>query len=238
MTLNQVQASGWVAGEEAWGSFFVLCLFFSLFFLFFVFLFLFLVTWNQVLQTRFSVLWFFVLIFLWLETRCRPVVEWQVKRPGAVSCSTGGGGFSIIRTPIGPQLRGRPKPAHTTLKTYFYLPARLTDSQVPPHPHLPHLWQLSAATSPPAAAAGKAWRRRLTDCAASLDFMSLYLSLSLSLYLCRYFVFASVFVLFSVLAIFSLLLWGCLLQPREHEGPKYNQNDPKNWIPLRDIQLN
>ena len=139
------------------------------------------------------------------------LVEWQVKRPGAVSCSTGGG-FSIIRTPIGPQLRGRPKPAQPHNPQNLFLPARQADGQPgappppqpppPPPTHLPHLWQLSAATSPPAAAAGKAWRRRLTDCAASLDFMSLYLSLSLSLYLCRYFVFVSVFFLFFDLHFF------------------------------------
>ena len=66
------------------------------------------------------------------------MVEWQVKRPGAVSCSTGGG-FSIIRTPIGPELRGRPKPAQPHNPQNLFLPARQADGQpgAPPTPN-PH----------------------------------------------------------------------------------------------------
>ena len=149
------------------------------------------------------------------------LVEWQVKRPGAVSCSTGGG-FSIIRTPIGPQLRGRPKPAQPHNPQNLFLPARQADGQpgAPHHHHHP---------PPPLMAI---IRRHFTSSsreglAAAIDGLCRQSRLYVIVFVSVFCICLGLFP-FPCFAIPFLLMWECLVQPRDHEGPKYTQNDPEN----------
>ena len=226
MTLNQVQARQWLSGRWRGPAQF----FCSLFILFFVFFSLFFCSYFWWLETRFSVLRFFVLIFCDLKPGAGQWLSGRWRGPGQLVAQPVVVAFQSSALPLVHSWgAARNQHNHTTLKTYFYLPARLTDSQVPPPPPPPHPHHHHPP--PPLMAI---IRRHFTTSSSSREGLAaaidglcrqsrLYVIVFVPVFV---FVFVSVFCIclgllpFLWFAFLSLLLWECLVQPREQEGPK------------------